>query len=154
MTLTLAVFLNLTFGGLPRLSSLKNSSRTGALGITSRSSLSIPPESWLPWGMSKNPELTLFGVEVSCWDVEILSCSVSEGLSESEFPGLPVLMSCGSGYPVSLLTSGLPCCYWDASGAFSVLPSVGELFPEYSPGSSGCSGYFGSLTSSCSDHGD
>ena len=50
MTLTLAVFLSLTFG-------------------------------WF----STNPGLLLVRVGVSCWGVEILPCSMSEGLFESGF---------------------------------------------------------------------
>ena len=41
---------------------------------TSRSSLLIPSEFWLPWVVSTNPGLLFFGAGVSCWDVEILSC--------------------------------------------------------------------------------
>ena len=43
LALTLAVFLSLTPGGLPRRGFLKNSSRTGAHGIVPTSSSLVPP---------------------------------------------------------------------------------------------------------------
>ena len=76
----------------------KNLSRTGAHGIMSKSSLLIPAVTWLPWVVSTNPGSPLCWIGVTCWDVEILSCSISEELSVSRVPGLTVLLSCVSGY--------------------------------------------------------
>ena len=101
ITLTLAVFLNLTLVGLPRCCFFKNSYRTGACGMmASKSSLLNLPECWLPWVASTNPGLPFIGVRVSWWDFGILPCSVSEGLFGTGFRWLPVLISCLSGYPV------------------------------------------------------
>ena len=150
---TLAVFLTLTFRGLPRLSFFKNSSRTGAHGILSKSFLPIPAVTWLPWVITTNPESAYCGVRVACWDVKILSCSISEGLFISRVPsGLPVLMSCVS--PVLVLTSGFSCHDWGRSGVFSLLSFVGELHPEFYPELSDFSVYSGSSSSSWSDQGD
>jgi len=52
---------------------------------------------------------------------------MSEGLFISRVPGLPVLMSCVSGYPVLVLTSGFSCCVLLENYTLSYLAAQGTL---------------------------
>ena len=84
--------------GLSLVLFFQNSSRTGACGMANKLSLLIPLGGiYKPWNTIYWGESLLGG----CW---YTSCSVSEGLFGSGFWGLPVLISCVSGYLVSFVT--------------------------------------------------
>ena len=80
---TLAVFLSLTPGGLPRHGFLKNTSSTGAYGIVPRSLSLVPPGLFLLRVAFSDPELPVPGDGVSSQGVDVPSYATPGHVAES-----------------------------------------------------------------------